>query len=249
MKEYTFDELVNIIEELRSENGCPWDKEQTHDSLRQCMMEEAAELLAAIRIYNETGNPENMKEELGDILLQVVMHSVIAKEEDLFTIEDVISGISEKMIRRHPHVFGDAKIGTQEQLLQSWEEIKKNEKEGQSWVKSPLREIPPELPSLTRGVKVAKKADKLPQYYDNATGKSRIPDILSISKQLQENASNIVEICENMETENMKEQEKEAVFREMSGLLRAVCQLSYRAGLQPEQILFDDIESFIGKVE
>ena len=85
MKEYTFDELVNIIEELRSENGCPWDKEQTHDSLRQCMMEEAAELLAAIRIYNETGNPENMKEELGDILLQVVMHSVIAKEEDLFT--------------------------------------------------------------------------------------------------------------------------------------------------------------------
>ena len=91
MKEYTFDELVNIIEELRSENGCPWDKEQTHDSLRQCMMEEAAELLAAIRIYNETGNPENMKEELGDILLQVVMHSVIAKEEDLFTIEDVIS--------------------------------------------------------------------------------------------------------------------------------------------------------------
>ena len=85
MKEYTFDELVNIIEKLRSENGCPWDKEQTHDSLRQCMMEEAAELLAAIRIYNETGNPENMKEELGDILLQVVMHSVIAKEEDLFT--------------------------------------------------------------------------------------------------------------------------------------------------------------------
>ena len=86
MKQYTFDELVEIIETLRSENGCPWDKVQTHESLRPCMMEEAAELLGAIRIYKETGNAENMQEELGDILLQAVMHSVIAKEEGLFTI-------------------------------------------------------------------------------------------------------------------------------------------------------------------
>ena len=249
MKKYTFDELVNIIEELRSENGCPWDKVQTHDSLRPCMMEEAAELLAAIRIYNETGNPDNMKEELGDILLQAVMHSVIAKEEGLFTIEDVVTGISEKMIRRHPHVFGDAKIGTQEQLLQNWEEIKKQEKEGQSWVKSPLREIPPELPSLTRGVKVAKKADKLSQYYDENTGKSRIPDIADISKQLQEKASNIADICENIKADNINNQDKQAVSSEMSGLLRLICQLSYRAGLQPEQILYDDIESFISDIE
>ena len=119
MKQYTFDELVEIIETLRSENGCPWDKVQTHESLRPCMMEEAAELLGAIRIYKETGNAENMQEELGDILLQAVMHSVIAKEEGLITIEDVISGISEKMIRRHPHVFGNSDIHGNEALLQN----------------------------------------------------------------------------------------------------------------------------------
>ena len=128
-EKYTFEEFVKIIEMLRSENGCPWDREQTHESLRSCMMEEAAELLGAIRIYNQTGNAENMQEELGDILLQAVMHSVIAAEEGLFTIEDVIGGISKKMIRRHPHVFSGQNIEGTEALLENWEEIKKQEKE------------------------------------------------------------------------------------------------------------------------
>ena len=128
-KRHDFQSFVRIIKALRAENGCPWDREQTHESLKPCMTEEAAELLAAIRIYEKTGNAENMREELGDILLQAVMHSVIAEEEGLFTIEDVIDEISQKMIRRHPHVFGSVQAETSDQVLVNWEEIKKKEKD------------------------------------------------------------------------------------------------------------------------
>ena len=158
---YTFEDFVKIIERLRAKDGCPWDREQTHDSLRPCMMEEAAEFVSSIRIFHESGSAENMREELGDILLQVVMHSVIAEEEGLCTLEDVIEEVSEKMIQRHPHIFGTAEADSPEQVLQNWDEIKKKEKEGKSWIESPLREIPKELPSLTRGPKVLKKIDKL----------------------------------------------------------------------------------------
>lgn len=247
MKKYTFDELVEIIETLRSENGCPWDKVQTHESLRPCMMEEAAELLGAIRIYKETGNAENMQEELGDILLQAVMHSVIAKEEGLFTIEDVISGISEKMIRRHPHVFGNSDIHGNEALLQNWEEIKKQEKAEKSWVDSPLREIPPELPSLTRAVKIAKKLDKLPEYHDAQTGESRIPDYETLSGELTETAGEMKRFLQLLHAREEVDKQELSVY--ITRLLRAICQISYRAGLQPEQLLFDDIEAIISQTE
>ncbi|MBQ7942943.1 MAG: MazG family protein [Lachnospiraceae bacterium] len=239
-KQYTFEELVKIIEELRSEHGCPWDKEQTHQSLRPCMMEEAAELLGAIRIYERTGNAENMQEELGDILLQAVMHSVIAKEEGLFTIEDVISGISEKMIRRHPHVFGSAAAESSGQAFESWEEIKKQEKQGKEWIASPLREIPPELPSLTRAVKVAKKLDKLPEYR-SAEGERAVSDYDALMNQLQEQAKAYAGLGKQASKE-----EKEA---QMTKMLRILCHISYREGLQPEQLLYDDIEMQIEKHE
>ncbi len=159
---YSFEDFIHIVERLRGEDGCPWDKKQTHESLKPCMMEEAAELLSSIRIYEKTGNAENMREELGDILLQVMLHSQIAKEEHLFTLEDVIHEISAKMIRRHPHVFGDGSKGKQEEAIRAdWEEIKRKEKEGKAWIESPLREVPKELPALARASKVLKKADKL----------------------------------------------------------------------------------------
>lgn len=158
-KKYTYEDFLEIIKVLRGENGCPWDREQTHESLRPCMMEEAAELLASIRIYNRTGNAENMREELGDVLLQVVMHAQIASEEGLFTMEDVIDEVSRKMIRRHPHVFGTGSAETSADVLMNWEEIKKEEKKDKEWIVSPLREIPQELPALTRAVKVLKKID------------------------------------------------------------------------------------------
>lgn len=242
-KQYTFEDLVDIVKTLRSEHGCPWDREQTHESLRPCMMEEAAELLAAIRIYNQTGNAENMQEELGDILLQAVMHSVIAEEEGLFTIDHVISGISEKMIRRHPHVFGDMKETDEGKLLQNWEEIKKQEKEGKEWIASPLREIPEELPSLTRAVKVTKKLDKLSQYH-RENGESRIPDMQSLAENLQEQAGKIAELLDGKD-----KMDRTALETHMTGILQTICRIAYRAGLQPEQLLYDDIEAQIETVE
>ena len=159
-KKYTYPDLLEIIKTLRGENGCPWDMVQTHESLKPCMMEEAAELLASIRIYNQTGNPENMREELGDVLLQVVMHAQIAEEEGLFTMEDVVDEVSRKMVRRHPHVFGTSGADSSEEALMNWEEIKSEEKKNQDWVVSPLREVPQELPALTRASKILKKIDK-----------------------------------------------------------------------------------------
>lgn len=160
-KRYTYDDLIGIVETLRGENGCPWDKKQTHESLKPCVTEEAAELIAAIRIYDKTGDPENMQEELGDLLLQVVMHAQIAKEEKLFTMEDVVNGISAKMVRRHPHVFGGGERPDAGEVPSGWEEIKKKEKEGKEWMESPLREIPAELPALVRAPKVLQRAESL----------------------------------------------------------------------------------------
>lgn len=121
-----FDEFVTTIAALRAENGCPWDRKQTHESLKECLTEEAGEVLAAI----DNKDDENLCEELGDLLLQVVMHAQIAAEEDRFTIEDVVRGANEKMIRRHPHVFGDEKVESVEEGLSLWEQIKRQEKEG-----------------------------------------------------------------------------------------------------------------------
>ena len=126
----SFDELKEVVRRLRAEDGCPWDKEQTHASLKAPVIEEAAEVICGINVLEETGNPENLKEELGDLLLQVVMQAQIAEEEGLFTLDDVVSGIKEKMIRRHPHVFGNVKVSGSQEVLVNWEEIKKQEKQG-----------------------------------------------------------------------------------------------------------------------
>ena len=125
-----FDEFVRVIARLRAEDGCPWDREQTHASLKLPCIEEAAEVICGINVLEETGNAENLKEELGDLLMQVVMHAQIAEEEGLFTIEDVIREITQKMVRRHPHVFGTAKAANSEEVLIAWEKIKAKEKEG-----------------------------------------------------------------------------------------------------------------------
>ena len=123
-----FEKFKEIIARLRGEGGCPWDREQTHESLKAPCIEEAAEVICGINILDETGNAANLKEELGDLLLQVVMHAQIAEEEGIFTMDDVIAGISEKMILRHPHVFGNVTAETSNEVLQNWEEIKSEEK-------------------------------------------------------------------------------------------------------------------------
>ena len=127
------DRLKEIVVRLRAEDGCPWDKVQTHASLKPTCIEEAAEVVSGINILDQTGDPENLKEELGDLLLQVMFHAVIAEEEGLFTFDDVAKTVSEKMIRRHPHVFSGVEFASDEERHKSWEEIKKAEKEGKEW--------------------------------------------------------------------------------------------------------------------
>ncbi len=127
-----FERFRSIVAKLRAEDGCPWDREQTHESLKAPCIEEACEVVCAINILGATGNAENLKEELGDLLFQVLIHAQIAEEEGLFGIEDVIESISEKMIRRHPHVFGNVAVSGTEEVLQNWDEIKKLEKIGKT---------------------------------------------------------------------------------------------------------------------
>lgn len=122
--------LKDIVERLRAEDGCPWDRVQTHASLKPECIEEAAEVICGINVLEETGDAENLKEELGDLLLQVMFHAVIAEEEGLFSFDDVAKTVSEKMIRRHPHVFAGAVFDSKEDQLEAWEKIKEKEKAG-----------------------------------------------------------------------------------------------------------------------
>ncbi len=127
MKEhYSFQELREIVAELRSPEGCPWDREQTYESLKKTLSDETQEVLDAV----DNKDMENLKEELGDLLLQVVFYAQIASEDGFFTLDDVISGLARKMVRRHPHVFGDEKAETSEEALELWYRIKALEKKG-----------------------------------------------------------------------------------------------------------------------
>ena len=133
------DRLKEIVEKLRSENGCSWDRVQTHASLKPECIEEAAEVISGINILEETGDAENLKEELGDLLLQVMFHAVIAEEEGLFTFDDVTKTVSDKMVRRHPHVFGGVSYASEEEQQADWEALKLREKEGTQWQAAYLR--------------------------------------------------------------------------------------------------------------
>jgi MazG family protein len=150
-----FDGLVEILARLRAPDGCPWDREQTHESLLKHLLEEAVEVVEAVRAQDD----ENLAEELGDVLLQVVFHAQIAAEAGRFTIDDVVRSISEKMVRRHPHVFGSAVAETPEAVHAQWEVIKAAEKAsaGKQKAASVLDRISRSLPALMRAQEIQKK--------------------------------------------------------------------------------------------
>lgn len=152
----SWSELVNIVAKLRSPEGCPWDRAQTHTSLKRFVLEEAYELLEAI----DQGDPQAMKDELGDVLLQVLLHAQIAAEQGQFSIDDVIVNLSEKLVRRHPHVFGEVAAETPEEVMVNWDAIKRREKTGEQR-RSILDGVPKELPALMRAEKIQKKAAKV----------------------------------------------------------------------------------------
>ena len=173
-----FDELVGIVRKLREE--CPWDMEQTHESLSRHLIEEAYELLDALAsIQEEDSNYALVKDELGDLLLQILLHSKIAEENNHFAIVDVIDSLKSKLIERHPHVFGDVELNKAEEVEKQWETIKQKDSS-----LSIFEDINSKLPSITRAFKTQRKAKKLNLSYANYD--EALADLLSEVKELEE---------------------------------------------------------------
>ncbi|MBR5880927.1 MAG: nucleoside triphosphate pyrophosphohydrolase [Clostridia bacterium] len=220
---YTFDDLVSVVVVLRSENGCPWDREQDHRSIRNDFIEETYEVIEAI----DTSDPVLLREELGDVLLQVVFHARIEEEEGRFTIDDVANDICKKLIHRHPHVFGDVSADNSAQVLQNWEAIKSDEKQRVT-VTDKLKAIPPMYPALLRAQKVGKKA----ACFDFADAEDAKNKVLEEVVEVMEVADDPVE-----------------AEKEIGDLLLAVTSLARKLGVNAEEALFHATNRFIDRFE
>jgi len=165
LKHYSLEDLLEIMAKLRGKDGCPWDKKQTHETLKTYLLEETYEVIDAI----DRKDTQDLVEELGDLLLQIVFHSQIGKERDKFDIIDVISGVCEKMIRRHPHIFGDVKVDGEKEVLVNWESIKRREKCEKSQTES-MMDVPEAMPALMRAFKIQEKAARVGFDWDDIDG-------------------------------------------------------------------------------
>ena len=216
-----FTDLVAVQARLRAPGGCPWDREQSHATLRTCLIEESYEALDAI----ESGSSENLAEELGDLMLQVLFHADMAREAKTFTLPDVITGIRDKMIRRHPHVFGNVKADTSSEVLKNWALIKAKEKQGlqrnlSAQNPSALDGIPRSLPALMEAFQISRRAARVGFDWDELDG---------VFDKLREE---IAELQNALSPLN-----REAVEEELGDLLFTVVNLSRFLSLDPEVIL------------
>ena len=174
---HDFNSLRELVEVLRSEGGCPWDREQTHASIRADIIEETYEVIEAI----DNADPELLREELGDVMFQVMFHSRIEEEEGRFTVEEVVHDICEKMIVRHPHVFGTVEVSGTGEVLDNWDKIKKEEKSRKT-ARQSMEAVPKQLPTLMRVQKIAKKACK--DAYDFGTEAELTAKLQSLTADL-----------------------------------------------------------------
>jgi len=220
---YTFDELVEIIKTLRGENGCPWDRVQTHESLKKNLIEEAYETI------DEIDNKDNEKlcEELGDVLLQVVLHGQIAKDEGGFDINDIITGICRKMISRHTHVFGRDSADTPDEVIVNWEVQKRKEKSIESHTDA-LKSVSTALPALMRSYKLQDKAAKVG--FD-------FPDIYDAFMKMSEEAEEFREACD--------EEDQNHIEEELGDLLFSLVNVARFVKVEPELALSKTAEKFI----
>lgn len=213
--------LIETVRILRSENGCKWDREQTHQTLRPNMLEEAYEAVDAI----DSNDMKHLKEELGDVLLQVVLHSQIADDEKAFDIEDVAKEINEKLIRRHPHVFGNVEVNSTQEILDNWEAIKKEEKNHRTSI---MDGISKSQSALMSAQKISKKAVKVGFEWDSE--KTLYDCVFSEFKEFQE-------ACATSNQEHMEE--------EMGDILFAVVNLARWNKIDAEQALLKANKKFI----
>ncbi len=213
--------LRKIVEVLRAPGGCPWDQVQTHDSLRRGMIEEAYEVVEAI----ENGDDANLREELGDVLLQVLFHADLADDEGKFTLADVANEECEKMIRRHPHVFAVKEEGlSPEDVLVRWDDIKKTEKKSESQTDS-MKKIPRDLPALLRADKIQAKAAKVGFDWDDVSG--------AFDKVAEESA----ELLEAYQAARASGADTAHVKDELGDLLFAVVNVARFLNIDPEDAL------------
>ena len=224
---YEFNELIDIMALLRSDKGCPWDREQTHESLKKYLIEETYEVLETIDLNDK----KKLCDELGDLLLQIVFHSTLAEEDKQFTINDVITGICRKMVLRHTHVFGADKADTPDEVVANWEEIKKKEKGFQSQTGA-LKDVPSNLPALMRSYKVQQKAAQVGFDWDH------IDDVF---KKVDEEINELKDVYKS---ENM-----ERITDELGDVFFSLVNLSRFLKVQPELALTGTINKFIKRFE
>lgn len=214
---YTIQDISELVEILRSENGCKWDREQDHKSIRNAMIEETYEFIEGL----DENDTELMKEELGDVAFQVFFHAQIAKESGTFDINDIADGICKKMVLRHPHVFGDVTVKDSAEVLKNWEAIKKNEK-SRNTVKKELESVSKALPSLIRSQKLLSRFKREGGFVET--------DPQKIIEELKDTVNSL---SKNMSSENISE------------LLFKTANLSYLLKVDAEQALYEKNDRFV----
>lgn len=220
----SFDELVAVMERLRAPGGCPWDREQTYASLSQYLLEEAYETFDAIQEAERTGDIGHLREELGDLLLQVIFHSTIGKERGDFNIDEVCKGITQKLVLRHPHVFGDEKLDGADDVLRNWDKLKADERAASGKAEkvkdSILDDVPVHFPGLLEALKITNKAAKVGFDWERAD---------QVFEKIEE------EIGEVRQAINANS--KEDIEEEIGDLLFAVVNLARKLDVEPETAL------------
>ncbi|HUT63345.1 MAG TPA: nucleoside triphosphate pyrophosphohydrolase [Anaerolineae bacterium] len=219
----SFDELVRILKILQGPGGCPWDREQSHNSLKPYLIEEAYEVVEAI----DSGSDEHLREELGDVLLQVVFHAEIAAREGRFDIEDIITGVVDKLRRRHPHVFGDVSLSSSEQVLKNWEAIKRLEKRENKKGGSVLDGLPKSLPALIKARRIQEKVSRFGFDWERTE-----EVMLKVEEELRE-----------LKEARIKN-DAVAIENELGDLLFAVANLARFVSVCPEDALRKTIDKF-----
>lgn len=225
-EKYGIEDLKSIMTILRSDDGCPWDREQTHKSIRKNFIEETYEVAEAI----DNEDPDLLREELGDVLLQIIFHSKMEEEKNSFCFDDVVNDICQKLIVRHPHIFSDTVAKTTDEVLNNWNSIKQKQK-GQTTVTQTLESVPKQLPALMRTDKVQARADKAGFSYPNAL--MALDDLKSEVDELSSALNN---------------DDKENIAEEIGDVIFSCVNVSRLYGLDAEELLSISCEKFIDRV-